>query len=147
MFSGERLRFYRQRIGKTQEALARELGITSAYLSNIENGKRTPSHKVMEAITQSLSIDVKDLWENDGTLPSLPISAEERGIVLEIGDGAGRIRCILPPTQESYLFISRQIAEKKKETDSRLQEVIDFWEQADEKDKDHILAYMRKTTS
>ena len=143
MFSGTKLRFYRQRAGKTQEALARELGITSAYLSNIENSKRTPSHRIMEAMAQSLSIDVKDLWEDNGTLPPIPLSAAERGIVIEVGDGAGKIRCILPPTQEAYSFINRQITEKRNGVDSRLQELTESWERADENSKERILAFAR----
>ena len=143
MFSGVKLRFYRQRTGKTQEALAQELGIASAYLSNIENSKRTPSHKVMEAIAQSLFIDIKDLWEDDGTLPPIPITAAERGIVIEAGNGAGKIRCILPPTPEAYLFINGQIAERKNETDPRLRDLIGFWERAGEREKERILAFVK----
>jgi transcriptional regulator with XRE-family HTH domain len=143
MFSGAKLRSYRQRAGKTQEALALELGITSAYLSNIENSKRTPSHKIMEAMAQSLSIDIRDLWENDGTLPPIPINATERGIVIEVGDGASKMRCILPSTHETYLFISRQIAEMKNEADPRLRELLDFWERSDERNKERILTFAR----
>ena len=138
------MRFYRQRAGKTQETLAQELGITSAYLSNIENNKRTPSHKIMEAIALSLSIRAEDLWEQDGTLPPIPISAAERGIVIEIGEGANKMRCIFPPTPEAYLFISRQIAERKSETDPRLQEFIDTWELSNDEDRARMLEFARE---
>ena len=122
------MRYYRQRAGKTQEALALELGITSAYLSNIEHNKRTPSHKIMEALAYSLSVSIDELWEKDGTLPPIPIKAAEKGIVIEIGEGATKERYILPPTQESYLFISRQIAKRTNETDPWLRELMRAWE-------------------
>ena len=145
MFSGEKLRFYRQRAGKTQEALAQELGITSAYLSNIENNKRTPSPKVMEAIALSLSMCAEDLWEKDGTLPPIPISNAERGIVIEIGEGASKMRCIFPPTPEAYLFISRQISERKSGTDSKLREFIDIWEHSGDEYRERVLKFARET--
>ena len=144
MFSGAKLRFYRQRTGKTQEALAQELGITSAYLSNIENNKRTPSHKIMEAIAVSLSIRTEDLWEKDGTLPPIPITVAERGIVIEIGEGANKMRCIFPPIPETYLFISRLIAERKNGNDPRLRELIDTWEHSDDESKERILEFARE---
>ena len=144
MFSGEKLRFYRHRAGKTQESLAQELGITSAYLSNIENNKRTPSPKIMEAIALSLSIHTEDLWKKDGTLPPIPISDIERGIVIEIGDGANKMCCIFPPTPEAYLFISRKIAERKNETDPKLREIIDMWEHSDDERRERMLKFARE---
>ena len=144
MFSGVKLRFYRQRAGKTQEALAQELGITSAYLSNIENNKRTPSYKVMEAIALSLSIRAEDLLDKDGALPPIPINTTERGIVIEIGEGINKMRCILPPTPEAYLFISRQISDRKNETDPKLREFIDVWEHSNDEYKKRILEFARE---
>lgn len=138
------MRFYRQRAGKTQEALAQELGITSAYLSNIENNKRTPSYKIMEAIALSLSIRTEDLLEKNGTPPPIPISATEKGIVIEIGEGANKMRCIFPPTPEAYLFISRQITERTNDNDPRLREFIDTWEHSDEKYRERILEFARE---
>ena len=142
MFSGSKLRFHRQRAGKTQESLARELGITSAYLSNIENSKRTPSHKIMEAMAHALSVNIEEFFESDGTLPPIPIGATEKGIVVETGEGVGKTRYILPPTPEAYEMVSRHITDWKNATDVRLQKIIDLWESATEADKEQMITLL-----
>ena len=147
MFSGVKLRYYRQRAGKTQEALALELGITSAYLSNIENNKRTPSHKILEALAYSLSISIDDLWEREGTLPPIPITAAERGIVIEKGEGANKVRIIFPPTQETYLFIRRQIAEMTNEADPLLRELMRAWESFSDENRARILELAKEISN
>ncbi len=41
--------------------LAAEVGISAAYLSQIENGKRTPSMKTLQAIAGALAVDLEML--------------------------------------------------------------------------------------
>ena len=142
MFSGSRLRFHRQRAGKTQETLARELGITSAYLSNIENNKRTPSHKVMDEMAYALSVQIEELFESDSTLPPMPISAKEKAIVVETGEGVNKTRYVLPPTPEAYDLVNRHIVDRKNTTDPRLQNIIDLWENSTEEDREKIISLL-----
>jgi transcriptional regulator with XRE-family HTH domain len=146
MFSGSKLRFNRQRAGKTQEGLARELGITSAYLSNIENGKRIPSPKIMEELARALSVPLEELFEDSGALPPIPISAAEKGIVVETGEGIGKTRYILPPTPESYDLVSRHIREWKDSIDTRLKDIVDLWEKSSEEDKERIISLLFDTS-
>ena len=45
----------------TMKELAAEVGISAAYLSQIENGKRTPSMKTLQAIAGALAVDLEML--------------------------------------------------------------------------------------
>ena len=50
------VRVWREHRGLTQEDLASRVGIRSAYLSQIENGKRVGSAKVLAALAESLAV-------------------------------------------------------------------------------------------
>lgn len=106
MFSGAKLRFYRYRSGRTQDELARAVGVTSAYLSNVEHGKRVPSPALMEELAKILSVKVEDLWDSDAVLPK---DEADRGIVLEYTRGNDRLRLLLPPTPQSYALATDKI--------------------------------------
>jgi transcriptional regulator with XRE-family HTH domain len=142
MFNGSKLRFHRQRTGKTQEGLARELGITSAYLSNIENGKRTPSPRIMDELAQALSVPLEELLKDGGALPPIPISAAEKGIVVETGEGSHKIRYILPPTRESYDLVGKHIMNWRDSIDTRLKDIIDLWERSSEEERERITSLL-----
>ncbi len=46
----------------TSERLAYENDISKGYLSDIENGKKLPSLKVLEKIAKALKVDIRDLF-------------------------------------------------------------------------------------
>lgn len=51
---------------KSQHDIARETGLSVAYICNLENGKRTnPSMKTMKIIAKSLNTTVQDLFFSD----------------------------------------------------------------------------------
>ncbi|EAR23519.1 helix-turn-helix domain-containing protein [Nitrococcus mobilis] len=55
------IRVWRQYRGVTQAALANAAGITAAYVSQLEAGKRQPSVEVLRAMARKLSVDIDDL--------------------------------------------------------------------------------------
>ncbi len=57
------LKYYRNKLGLTQEKLSEISGISSDYLSEIERGKRTPSFKRMDLIAKALNIEVYKLFK------------------------------------------------------------------------------------
>ena len=62
MLKGERpVRIYREYRGLTQEALAKKVGISKPFLSQIENGARAPSLATARKRAKALSVDVDDL--------------------------------------------------------------------------------------
>ena len=56
------LKFYRNKLGLTQDKLSEISGISADYLSEIERGKKTPSFKRMDLIAQALNIEVYKLF-------------------------------------------------------------------------------------
>lgn len=58
-----RIREVRESKNITEYKLSKQIGVTCAYLSELENGKRVnPSLKVLCDISQALDVNVKDLF-------------------------------------------------------------------------------------
>lgn len=55
------VRVYREYRGLTQEALVAKVGISKPFLSQIENGVRTPSLATAKKLAKALAVDVDDL--------------------------------------------------------------------------------------
>ena len=58
----EKLVKIRKELKWTQEELADKVGISRAYLANIENGKHTPSLKVASKLSSLLNMSMNDLF-------------------------------------------------------------------------------------
>lgn len=46
----------------TSEQLAYENDVSKGYMSDIENGKKLPSLKMLERIAKALGVDIKELF-------------------------------------------------------------------------------------
>ena len=55
------IRVYREHRGLTQDQLASTVGISKPYLSQLENGVRTPSVDTARALADALRVDIDDL--------------------------------------------------------------------------------------
>ncbi|NUU62655.1 helix-turn-helix transcriptional regulator [Paenibacillus agri] len=55
----------RNRKGWTQEELASGVGISRAYLANIERGEYVPSLKVAQSLSKKLGVSIDKLFFND----------------------------------------------------------------------------------
>ena len=53
---------YRRDRGMTSEKLAWEVETTKGHISEIENGKRLPSLRLLERIAKALQVDISDLF-------------------------------------------------------------------------------------
>lgn len=53
---GQRIRYYREKIGLNQTALARQAKVNQGFLSEIERGKRKPSPSSLKAIALALDV-------------------------------------------------------------------------------------------
>jgi len=58
---GERVRGFRRARGLTQEALARSLGLSVAYVSLIERGGRNPPVTTVVAIARALGVSPREM--------------------------------------------------------------------------------------
>ena len=62
LFEGENpVRVWRKYRGLAQQGLAKKVGVSPAYLSQIESGKRGGSSKVLRAIARALDVDLDDV--------------------------------------------------------------------------------------
>jgi transcriptional regulator with XRE-family HTH domain len=58
---GARVRFVRQRSGKTATQLAALSGLPRSHISDIERGKRNPTLQTMDRIAQGIGCTLRDL--------------------------------------------------------------------------------------
>lgn len=67
MFKAEYTKNKLHELGMTQVWMADELGISSQHLSNIVNGTKKPSMKLVEDMAKIMGVDYRTLWtEYDG---------------------------------------------------------------------------------
>jgi DNA-binding XRE family transcriptional regulator len=55
------LAFWRQRAGKTQAALAEEVGVSQPFLAQIEGGRRQGTVRVLERLAKAVGVRIEDL--------------------------------------------------------------------------------------
>ena len=62
---GKNLKYYRYQKNYSQEKLAEKVNIDSRYLSDLENGKYSPSFSKIERIAEDLEIEPYLLFKKD----------------------------------------------------------------------------------
>jgi len=78
---GQRIRYYRQRLGLNQMQLARRANVNQGFLSEIERGKRKPSPSSLHAIAVALDVAPAVLI-GDGLEHDTPQPLETRDLPL-----------------------------------------------------------------
>ncbi len=58
---GQNIKKLRVQRGMNQQELCRILGVDTAYISNVENGKKNPTLKTVEKIAKILNMSVNKL--------------------------------------------------------------------------------------
>lgn len=59
---GEKVQRLRKTEGYTQEELAEQVGISRTHMGHIEQGRKSPSLKLIEKIAKKLKVKVSDLF-------------------------------------------------------------------------------------
>lgn len=59
---GRKIQHLRKSIGYSQEALAEKINISRTHMGHIEQGRKSPSLKVMEKLAKALKVKVSDLF-------------------------------------------------------------------------------------
>ena len=65
MSHGDKVRFAREQLGLTTQMLAGKAGISQPYISEIENGNKTPSAKTIMRLAAALNVPGEFLLRND----------------------------------------------------------------------------------
>lgn len=63
---GRNIKYYRAKLGLTQEDLARLSGVYRSHLAGIESGNLNPAVKTIEKIARALNVSVADLFAPGG---------------------------------------------------------------------------------
>lgn len=63
---GERTKFLRLNSGLSQAELSERIGISQAYLSSIERGKKFPTSEVIESIARVLEVEFYEMFLTPG---------------------------------------------------------------------------------
>ena len=79
---GRRIYDFRKQSGLTQAALAERAKISNEFMSAVERGAKLPSLQVLERIAGGLRVDLKNLFNFDGTAYRKlePLSREIRDV-------------------------------------------------------------------
>ena len=122
--AGKNIKFLRINKGLSQKNLAKMIPMAQAFLSRIERGEQGASLAMLEKIARALDCDSLTLInggqpEKDNTTKVLlPVPVydlpnndknKEQNIVIEREDNGTIIRYILPPTEQTYKFLSEQL--------------------------------------
>jgi len=67
---GSRLRRLREQQGIGIKTASKELGVSYAYLSRVENDQRTPSSELVEKLSSLYGVDAEDILARLHRLPS-----------------------------------------------------------------------------
>lgn len=98
---GHRLQGLRRQHGLTLEQLAGDSGLSTGYLSQIENGVAVPSLTALQLIAAELGVDVADFFPDERRRGTRLIRAQERH-AFRIEPGSG----------EEYAVLAGQVHER-----------------------------------
>jgi len=80
---GKTARYVRDSLGLTQVEMAEALGISSIYVSKIENQHSFPTRQIIERYREKFGVDLYVLaWCQYGDIETLPISIRKPAIAL-----------------------------------------------------------------
>lgn len=135
---GERVRYYRRKNGNRKQAVVAGLcGITERYLSQIENGKKTPSSALLSRLAAELGVSVSALLEDGRPAPRSmgPVTTGPSVVAALMGYGPPRRRppvapAVLRDRVESAWRQWQRSPERFTEADQVLPELVADVEQA-----------------
>ncbi len=91
---GDRIRQYRSIRGITQEELAYMIGSSSAYICNVELGKKKPSLQMLSEIADAMNLTV-----NDFLYDRMPVDTDSITEILSLFNQEKQKRIILHLTE------------------------------------------------
>ncbi|MEV6848104.1 helix-turn-helix domain-containing protein [Actinoplanes sp. NPDC051411] len=82
---GSRLKRVRERSGRSLREVARELGVSASFLSQMERGKSQPSVATLYSLSQLLNVSIDELFAEEETAPAeeAPIVPAEPKVVVK----------------------------------------------------------------
>ena len=66
---GQNIKYFRTKLGMTQEELAKQAGINRSYLASLERGRRNTTVKTVEMLAKALGVSTMDLVKSQDVSP------------------------------------------------------------------------------
>lgn len=73
----QNLKFYRKKAGLTQEKLAEAIGMSTAYIGDMEARERFPSAETIDKIADALNIRTSELFDEFGSPENIKSTFEK----------------------------------------------------------------------
>lgn len=107
---GSRLRLARQKAGLSLRELARQLGVSASFVSQLENGKSQPSVATLYSLAQLLDVSIDELFAPDAAQVALDAAAgAEPGAVASRSVGSSTVAATPAGDDASPIPISRAL--------------------------------------
>ena len=109
-YVGESIRRHRSALGLTQEQLAKRAGVSTSYMSQVENGKRyPPSTEIIDRIVPEIGLDRKYLFEPQTEVNQLVHSVVVGGYAGAIDAVSQRLEGLPEGSQYGLLRLERLV--------------------------------------
>lgn len=109
---GQRLKAMRQQLGLKQNELAREIGLSASYISDIEKGKTNPGFSIMLRLHRKYKVSLDWLLFSEGEM-FCGVGENGTGKLpgFDFGDQSGRIYEMLSIMDRSPFFLSYMVSQ------------------------------------
>ncbi len=118
------LKTRREELGLSVRALAKYAGVSSGYISQVENGKRSvPTPKILQKLTKPLNVTIGEIYRAAGILDEqkdAPADEAKNSIYVQAAHKKVEIPISLEDleTVERFLEIARKELKKNRRKDS-----------------------------
>lgn len=106
---GLRVRRIRQRLGLTVEEFARDSGLSTGIVSQLERGQGNPSFSTLCRLAEGLGVHLSDLVKEDGSGRSALVRADHRLQLPLAEDPEGLVRELLTPSLDTPMQVIRTV--------------------------------------
>jgi transcriptional regulator with XRE-family HTH domain len=117
---GQEVRRRREELGLTGAQLAERSGLSAGAVSQIENGKRTPSSTTVMKLAQGLGVEVGELFPKAPSQLSLDWLSDEEVPTLRLEDLPEKARAQLAERGYSAHFVPPKEGEEEEKVEIRI---------------------------
>lgn len=103
------MRRIRQRLGLTVEEFARDSGLSTGIVSQLERGQGNPSFSTLCRLAEGLGVHLSDLVKEDGSGRSALVRADHRLQLPLAEDPEGLVRELLTPSLDTPMQVIRTV--------------------------------------
>lgn len=115
-----KVREIRERLGLTQVALAKKLGINAQTIRDYEAGRRSPPVKNLKALAEALGVSASDLVSSEESAPLVIPVSETLKKLLSIPDSVYEMAQYFDSSDEAWKTVMVVLEDAKKDKEKKL---------------------------